>query len=141
MKIDALDTFQVTLQLLKSTFFPNKRSHLGHEKSFTFSIGNYGGQSYDSATNMEQMVGGGSKPSIYLLTKQVSSPYKCRYIGLVCKDSTHLLTLSFLKNSVNTIHIGNTWEQMYNVSHNEVIQERPKGQNAVILLLTSNSFY
>ncbi|XP_045179245.2 uncharacterized protein LOC123538901 [Mercenaria mercenaria] len=71
-KLDPSQTMSALLVRLKEIFFPEKRSPLGHEKKFTFSVGNFKGEALDPEMTLESYANDLSKPSIYLQTKQES---------------------------------------------------------------------
>lgn len=71
IKLASQSNFKEIQEFLRSTFFPNRRSFLGVEKRFQFSVGNFDGQEINEDTKLYQFIGSSTKPRIYLLSKEI----------------------------------------------------------------------
>lgn len=102
MELDSDLTFKEIKDQLKSVFFPNRRSFLGSERRFNFSVGNYDGQNIDENKKLYEYVGGNAKPRIYLRSKVVS---KVKLLNHLPQNLTSKPFLNYKDKSLDIWHV------------------------------------
>lgn len=80
VKINVNKTMEEVEKVLRDEFFPLKKSPIGSDKKFTFSVGNYKGEVIENSQTLEDYVQSiSSKPRLYLLSKRVFI-FKLQYL-------------------------------------------------------------